>query len=140
MVGLVGGFPDWPAVIGTWIGSVLVSAMFVALGLLASTFTSTPLLAAFLSMVACVVWLTIPALVAELLGYVVPLVTPSLDARKAVYEKVSAVISNMDATTHFERSFKKGVFDSSEVIFFLTWTALFLFLTSRSLEARRWRG
>ena len=42
--------------------------------------------------------------------------------------------------SHFHRSFLHGVFDTAEVTFFLTWTAFFLFLTVRSLEARRWRG
>ncbi|MEL6427769.1 MAG: ABC transporter permease subunit [Planctomycetota bacterium] len=139
-VSSVGGAPDWPAVLGTWLGAILVSSMFVAIGLFASTFTSTPLLAAFLAMVACVLWLALPVLIGEVLGYVVPLIARTEDARQLVYERASAVLTNMDASTHFERSFKKGIFDTSEVVFFLTWTALFLFLTARSLEARRWRG
>lgn len=139
-IATAGGAPDWPAVIGTWFGAVLVSSMFVALGLFASTFTSTPLLAAFLAMIACVLWLALPALIVELLSYVVPLIARTEEARQAVYERAGAVIANMDASTHFERSFKKGIFDTSEVVFFLTWTGLFLFLTARSMEARRWRA
>lgn len=136
----VGGRPDWVPTIGAWGGSILVSAMFVAIGLLASTFTSTPLLAAFLSMVACVVWLTLPALVRELLGYVVPYLAEDAGLREAIYTNAESVLGNMDAAAHYERSFRIGVLDTSEVVFFLTWTALFVFLTARSLEARRWRG
>lgn len=140
MIQAVGGQPDWPAVMGTWIGTVLVSALFVAIGMLASTFTSTPLLAAFLSMVACVSWLLVPLLAEQALGYVLPFLGETAEARGTVLAAVRGVTANMDAFGHFQRSFRVGVLDSSEVMFFLTWTSLFLFLTARSLEARRWRG
>lgn len=136
----VGGRPDWPAVLGTWAGTVLVSALFVAIGMLASTLTSTPLLAAFLSMVACVAWLLVPLLAEQALGYVLPFVAQTEEARQGVLEAVRGVTANMDAFGHFQRSFRVGLLDSSEVLFFVTWTGLFLFLTARSIEARRWRG
>ena len=50
------------------------------------------------------------------------------------------MLDRMSAFDHFGRSYHRGVLDSSEVIFFLTWIAFFLFLTTRTLEARRWRG
>ena len=46
----------------------------------------------------------------------------------------------MNVLSHFQASFLNGVFDTGEVVFFLSWTALFVFLTTRMLEARRWRG
>lgn len=137
---LVGGRPDWPAVLGTWAGTVLVSALFVAIGLLASTFTATPLLAAFLSMVACVAWLLVPLLAEEALAYVLPFLADTEAGRQGWLEAVRGVTRNMDAFGHFQRSFRIGVLDTAELVFFVTWTALFLFLTARSLEARRWRG
>lgn len=136
----VGGAPDWPAVLATWIGVVLASSLFVAIGLFASTFTATPLLAAFLSMVACVTWLVLPFLVSEALRWALPLMTDSGEARELVRERVLGVVDNMDAVAHFQNSFRIGVLDTAEVCFFMTWTALFLFMTARSLEARRWRG
>ncbi len=140
MIDAVGGRPDWPSVMGTWIGTILVSALFVSIGMLASTFTSTPLLAAFLSMVACVSWLLVPLLAEQALGYVLPFLGETAEARASILAAIRGITANMDAFGHFQRSFRIGLFDSSEVIFFLTWTALFLFLTARSLEARRWRG
>ncbi|MEM1448934.1 MAG: ABC transporter permease [Planctomycetota bacterium] len=136
----VGGSPDWSAVLGTWLGTVFVSGVFVAIGMLASTFTATPLLAAFLSMVACVSWLVLPWLAARALDYILPLVTTTPEGRDALVERVMGVVANMDAIRHFQRSFRLGVLDSAEVVFFVTWTAFFLFLTARSIEARRWRG
>ncbi|MEM8713515.1 MAG: ABC transporter permease [Planctomycetota bacterium] len=136
----VGGSPDWPAVVGTWIGTLLVSGLFVSIGMLASTFTATPLLAAFLSMVACVLWLVLPWLVLRGLSYVLPFIADTGPKQQVIVDKVTTVVSSMDAIRHFQRSFYLGVIDTAEVVFFLTWTGLFLFLTARSLEARRWRG
>ena len=53
---------------------------------------------------------------------------------------IFGALDQMNVDAHFQRSFLRGVFDSAEVVFFLTWTAFFLFLTVRSVEARRWRG
>lgn len=136
----VGGSPDWSAVMGTWIGTVFVSALFVAIGMFASTFTSTPLLAAFLSMVACVLWLLVPLLAGEALNYLIPFFAKTDAARETITGIATSLVSNMDAYSHFQRSFKLGILDTAEVVFFLSWTALFLFMTTRSLEARRWRG
>jgi ABC-2 type transport system permease protein len=137
---LAGGPPDWPAVIGTWFGTILVSGLFVSIGMLAATSTSTPLLAAFLSMVACLMWMAIPFLAARLMDYLVPLLTSSAEEQAGLIERMAGVVSSMDALRHFSRSFQMGILDSAEVIFFLTWTSFFLFLTARSIEARRWRG
>ena len=140
MVDVVGGRPDWSAIFGTWIGTVFVSALFVAIGMFASTFTSTPLLAAFLSMVACVGWLLVPILAQEALGYLVPLLAKTAEARQEITDIAVSIVGNMDAYGHFQRSFRLGIIDTAEIVFFLSWTALFLFLTARSIEARRWRG
>jgi ABC-2 type transport system permease protein len=40
---------------------------------------------------------------------------------------------------HFD-SFPKGVIDTKDVIFYLNFMVLCLFLTLRSLESHRWRG
>ncbi len=136
----VGGSPDWPAVIGTWVGTLLVSGLFVSIGMLASTFTATPLLAAFLSMVACVLWLVLPWIVMRALSYVLPYLAETGAEQTAIVDRVVGIVTSMDAIRHFQRSFQLGVLDTAEVIFFATWTGLFLFLTARSLEARRWRG
>lgn len=135
-----GGQPDWAAVIGTYVGTVLVSGVFVALGLLMGTLTGTPLLAAFLGVAACVVWMLLPYFGGRLAELVVPLVTDSADAALRLRGKVDALLANMDAVRHFQRSFQRGILDTAELVFFASWTAFFLFLAARSLEARRWRG
>jgi ABC-2 type transport system permease protein len=135
-----GGHPDWSAVFGTFCGTVLVSGVFVALGLFMGTLTGTPLLAAFLGVAACVVWMLMPYFGARLAELVVPLIADSGEAVQRIRGHVDALLANMDAVRHFQRSFQRGILDTSELVFFASWSAFFLFLATRSLEARRWRG
>ena len=79
-------------------------------------------------------------IVMRALSYVLPFFANTGAKQEVIIEKTAGIVTSMDAVRHFQRSFQLGVLDSAEVVFFLTWTGLFLFLTARSLEARRWRG
>jgi len=136
----IGGQPDWAAVLGTYVGTVLVSGVFVSLGLFMGTLTGTPLLAAFLGLAACIFWMALPYFGALFAQFVVPLLTGTGAAAERASATLDSLLVNMDALRHFQRSFQRGIFDTSEVVFFVSWTAFFLFLATRALEARRWRG
>jgi ABC-2 type transport system permease protein len=49
------------------------------------------------------------------------------------------IISYIAITEHLE-SLAKGVVDTEDIIYYLLFVTLFLFLTLRSLESKRWRG
>lgn len=132
--------PDWGRVTAIWVGAVLVSGLLVAIGLVTSSLTNTPLLAAFLSMMACLFWLTLPILGGWLLDQMGVLLADLFGSVEAVETWIVGGLDRMAVVKHFGNSYYHGVLDSSEVVFFLTWTAFFLFLTTRTLEARRWRG
>lgn len=122
LVSRAGVAPDWGAVWGGWIGAVLVSGLFCATGLCASSLTSTPVVAAFGAIVAHIVIVILPLLAA---------LTETQWIRDA--------IARVDVLDHHKATFLVGVLDSAYAGFFLVWTALFLFVAVRSLEARRWR-
>lgn len=50
----------------------------------------------------------------------------------------SAVISYLSLSRHLS-DFPKGAIDTKDVVFYLSVIAACLFLTTRSLETRRWR-
>ena len=54
-------------------------------------------------------------------------------------EDFGAVIRQFSILEHME-SFTKGVISFSDITYFILFTAFFLFMTLRSLEANRWRG
>lgn len=121
LVQALGTTPDWPALFGAFVGSVLVSALFCALGLLVSACTSTPLLAAFLAFIANVLILLLPFLVGSLRD-----------------PRLGRLVEPVDVLRHFQSSFQVGVLDTAVVVFFLAWSGAFLFLAARVVEARRW--
>ena len=132
--------PDWGQVLAIWVGTVLASGLFVALGMVASAATSTPLLGAFLAFTACLWWLLMPWIGAQLVQQLRPLLVDLFGSFARVEDVLLGILDRMAVFAHFGRSYFRGVLDSAEVAFFVTWTAFFLFLTTRVLEARRWRG
>lgn len=122
VVASLGYAPDWGALAGGWIGAVLCSAFFVGVGLFASAVTSTPIVAAFGAIVLNLVFVIAPLLV----GY-----SDQTWVRRAV--------ARVDVIDHHKSAFLAGVIDTSYVVFFAAWTAFFVFLAVRAVEARRWR-
>ncbi|MEW6072356.1 MAG: ABC transporter permease subunit [Planctomycetota bacterium] len=124
-VHLAGTTPDWGIVLTTWLGSVLVSALFCAVGLVASAASATPLVAAFLAFLA-----DVTLLVSPLLGRT---------AGGALRRPLRAISERVDVVAHFQDSFLTGALDSAHIVFFVAWTAALLFVAVRLVESRRWR-
>ncbi len=121
---VLGAAPDWGAVATGWLGSLLVSAFFCAIGIVTSALCSTPLLAAFLAVVINVVIVVLP-----LLGSA----APGIPTRRFDF-----LIEKIDVTAHFQGSFQSGALDTGHVLFFVIWIAALLFLAVRLVESRRW--
>jgi ABC-2 type transport system permease protein len=49
------------------------------------------------------------------------------------------ILAHLSLIEHYE-SFAKGVIETRDVVYYLDFTALALFLSLRSLESRRWSG
>lgn len=113
---------DWGVVAASWLGAVLCSALFCGTGLWASSLTATPVVAAFAAVMINLVIVLLP-LFARLSG--VPL--------------LALASESVDVPSHLRSAFLFGVVDSAYVVFFAAWTAFFLYLSARALEARRWR-
>ncbi len=121
---LLGTAPDWGRLWAGFGGAVLVSALFGAVGLVASSLTNTPILAAFLALIFNVLLISI-SYVGAWLGQRWP-------------ELAEAVINKTSIPNRLTSSFLRGALDSSDVVFFAAWTVVFLVLATRLLEARRW--
>ncbi len=121
VIAALGVPPDWVPLLGGFLGAVLVSGLFCALGLVASAAFSTPMLAAFMAFVANIVVLFLP-----------------LFAGLSESDRIAELALALSVSAHFE-IFLRGVLDSSGIVFFLVWTAVALFVSVRLVEARRWR-
>jgi len=119
---LLGHPPDWPPVLGAYIGLLLVSGLFCSIGLFTSSITSAPVLAAFCALMGSVGILSLPWLVRL---FEVPWLSDGVGA--------------VDIMSSFDRSFLIGVLDTKVLVFFIAWTFFFTFLATRAVEAKRWR-
>ena len=126
LVQALGAPPDWGQVFAQWLGAVLVSGLFCAIGIVTSASTSTPILAAFLAIVANAVFVAAPFV--------------GVPARGVFGQVAAWAIDKVDVVGHFQGSFLTGALDTAHVAFFLAWTGALLFLAVRIVESKRWLG
>jgi len=115
------GRPDPGVALAGYLGMVLLGAAYVSVGIFASTLTRHQI-------VSAIVAIAILALFVVVMGLVVRLgVRPWAD-----------LANHLNAMRYF-RDFSRGVLDSRGLIYFVSATGLFLFLSVKTLESRRWR-
>ena len=105
-----------------YLGMVLLGALFISVGVFASSCTRHQLLAAILSIAILAVFTFVVDYGAEY-------------AAKAWERQFCA---NVNVLWHFA-DFTKGIVDTKSVIYFLSGIVLFLFLATKVMESRRWR-
>ncbi len=115
------GEPEILQAVMGYAGMVLVGLMFISVGLFFSSLTHDQLLAALLS-AAVLVALTVGAefVVRNTTGW------------------IRDVVDHVSVTANYGE-FSKGFLDTRPVVYFLSSTAFFLFVTVKVVESRRWR-
>lgn len=108
---------------GMFLGIALVGAAFMAGGLLASALTRSQIIAAMICLAGGV-----SMFLASFLG-------DKMNLESGWWISVFNYVSMFDHMDDFAR----GVVDSRAVMFYLSLTGTFLFLTLRVVESRRWR-
>lgn len=114
------GQPDMGPIISSYIGLTLMGGMFISVGLLMSALTKSQVVAGVLGIVTLVILFFV--------GYAVS----GTDVWYA------AAFQYIGTYGHWE-SFTKGLVNTSDVVYYITITALCLFITVRVLESRKWR-
>jgi ABC-2 type transport system permease protein len=109
---------------GMYLGIFLTGALFLSLGCFASSLTRSQVAAAMISFVLGVSLFSL-----GFLAQALPVSGPSWQAQ---------VIAYFDLFEQMH-DFARGVVDTRAVIFYVTATLLFLFLTLRVVESRRWK-
>jgi ABC-2 type transport system permease protein len=116
------GVDPWP-VVASYLGIALAGAMFLALGLFISSLVRSQMVAALVS------------LFLSLLFIVAGFWRPEMDTGSLFYR----VLFFFTVPLHFDRNFTRGLVDTRQLVLYTSVTLFCLFLTVRSLEARRWR-
>lgn len=113
---------DWGPVLGGYIGAIFLGGAYLSLGLFISSLTKNQIIAFVLSLVGCFAIFIIgssfvvagsPAFLAPILNY-------------------------LGMGSHFY-NISKGVIDSRDIIYYLSFIFLFLWLNARVIESRGWK-
>ncbi len=112
--------PQWSVILCTFLGTLLLGGSMIAINVFISVLTESQVVAAVLGMGV--------GLIISMMSYFVSLV--SIEWIKTVLEKISFM-------SYYE-NFTYGILSITDVVFFLSVIALFLFFTVRALEKRRW--
>lgn len=112
--------PDWPTILCTYVGSLLCGAALIAVGVFISSLTQSQIVAAIGTFGVSMFLLLVGNLTSSI----------SNTALRSVLNWISF-------DTRFT-PFTKGIFNLSSFVFFLSVIAVFVFLTARKLESRRW--
>lgn len=114
------GDPDVGPILTSYLGLLLLGAASVAVGMFASSLTSNQLVAAVVAGgVLFALWF---------LGFVADLAPGAL----------GELLSYVSLSSHFP-DFVRGIVDTRAVVYYLSLTAVFIFLAIRSTETDRWQ-
>lgn len=114
------GVDPWP-VLTSSIGIILSGAMFLSIGLLMSSLVKTQLVAAIISLVVSLVFTA------------AAFIRPNYD-EITIWVKIAYYVS---VPEHFRQDFCRGIINTQNIVLYVSVTAFCLYLTVRSLEARR---
>jgi ABC-2 type transport system permease protein len=114
------GDPEWEPLLVGYLGMFLLGCAFISFGLVFSSLTRNQIVAGFLTFGTFLfLWL--------------------IEYAESWAGAASGLVTYLSVTKHLEE-FAKGVIDSRDVIYYLTFVGLGLFLSKQSLESLRWRG
>ena len=112
--------PSWGAILGNYIGTLLYGGAMISIGVFISSLTVSQIIAAIGTFAVSVLLMFIDNLASSI----------SNAAASAVVDWIS--FSNR------YNVFTRGLFSVPSLVFFLSVMAVFVFLTARRLESRRW--
>lgn len=114
---------DYGPIFGGYIGAILMGAAFLSVGIFFSSITDNQIVAFILSVVSMAILLLIG--LPDVVNY--------------FPQAVQQFISELSLMSHFY-SIGRGVIDSRDMLYYLSVIFLFVFLTIRSVESRKWKA
>lgn len=119
------GFPegniDGGAVLGSYIGLFLLSTAYTAIGIFSSSITKNQVVAFAIAVFICFIAYS------------------GFDAMSKVFglRSIESYLISLSVNTHYQ-SISRGVLDTRDIVYFLTFVLLFLGLTKLIIGGRKW--
>lgn len=114
---------DWGTVASTYLGIFLIGSLYMAIGVFASALTRSQIIAAMVSLAIGISVFMLSFLSARMAGE---------------HGWMSALVAHVALMEHM-RDFSQGIIDTRPIVFYVTMTIFFLFLTLKMVESRRWK-
>jgi len=115
------GSLEWGPVLSGYLGLLLMAAAFVSLGLFASALTQNQIIAAIVGFGALLMF--------WIIGWIGSVAGPA----------VTRVVDYLSMLEHLE-PFSKGVIDTRDLMYYVNFSAFFIFLSLRYLDSQKIRG
>jgi len=112
---------EWGPILTGYVGLLLMGATFIAVGVCISSFFENQIMAGTATFVVLLMFWVI--------GW-------GGDAAGGIWK---TVLSELSIIEHFD-TFAKGIFDTKDIVYYVNFTLLALFIGLKSLETRRWKG
>ena len=106
---------------GSYLGLFFLGAVYVSIGLLASSLSDNQIISFILALFICFFFYSLLDMLRGLL-----LISP-----------IDPFLEYLSINTHYI-SMSRGVIDSRDMIYFISFSALFLFLSRLIMEKRKW--
>ena len=117
---LILGEPEIGPIVTSYLGILLMSGCYVGMGVFASSLTDNQIIAAVIAFgMSLFMWI---------IGW----------AAQAASAEMGEVLQYISLVDHMQR-FLKGIVDTSDVVYYLSFILFSLFLTHRVLDSERWR-
>ncbi|NTV90411.1 MAG: ABC transporter permease [Clostridiales bacterium] len=113
------GATPTPDLIGGYVGFLLLGAAFISVGIFASALTESQVVAAIIGIVALFIMYMAGSLGTTIGGF------------------AGKILNWFSLMTRYD-DFANGIFSLSPIVYYLSFVAVFLFLTIRVIEKRRW--
>ncbi|WP_461485195.1 gliding motility-associated ABC transporter permease subunit GldF [Pedobacter sp.] len=120
-LGMPQGNIDTGAVIGSYIGLFLLGGAFTSVGIFASSITKNQIIAFAVAVFLCFFAYS---------GF-------DSVSRLSAFESIESTLVNIGIAEHYQ-SISRGVLDTRDVVYFITFVSLFLGLTKLAIGGRKW--
>ena len=120
-LGITKGNIDTGAVIGSYLGLILLGGCFTAIGIFASSVSKNQIIAFTIAVFLCFIAFSGLDSISQLLSL----------------QNIDTIITGFGINQHYQ-SISRGVLDTRDLVYFLSFMALFLLITKTIMGGRKW--